>query len=142
MHQAKCHETWMGWNDFCETQDTIQLTHLEPRAHEKCVWHVLTVRGAVFCSQIRVQPIQRPKSWDTNEEPAVLWNQNRHGHPMTRLLLGKTVEGSTLDTHTAPIPTRSCPCTWTTKNGREERTIGPMWNNKRKYTGLESSNLL
>ena len=34
---------------------TIQLTHLEPPAHEKeyaGVWHVLHARGAVFCSHL------------------------------------------------------------------------------------------
>ena len=51
MQQAWRVETWMRWNDFQERQDTIQLTHLEPRAHEKNmrVWHVSKVR-AVRCA--------------------------------------------------------------------------------------------
>ena len=35
-----------------ERQDTIRLTHLEPRAHVKNVrvWNMLNAHGAVFCS--------------------------------------------------------------------------------------------
>ena len=51
MHQAWRGETWMRWNDFKQTTDKIQLTHLESRAHEKHmrVWHVFNAHGEVRC---------------------------------------------------------------------------------------------